>query len=472
MQLSEMVGALNGELYNMKQTDISTIECHSDKVNPGALFVAIRGKNYDGHDFIEAAERRGAAAVMTERKIRTSLPQVVVNDTRKAMGTVARMFYGSNDMVKVGITGTNGKTTTAFLIHSILNEAGMQPALIGTIYYRGKTTKKAVMTTPESLDLFKMIAEFRKEGSRAAVMEVSSHALSLHRVDELRFNSAIFTNLSQDHLDFHKTWDGYRAAKLKIFSLLEDDGWAVYNCDDPVSVDIDRLCLPHRITYGMKHHAMVRATLLQERSDGIDVEVFFKGEKRTVHSSLIGRFNVYNICAGYAAGIALKIDHATIVAGIEKLQRVEGRMQQINDGIFVDYAHTPSALKNALEALRTHAHGKLVLVFGCGGDRDKGKRPLMAQVASALADFTVITTDNPRSEPPQDIIRDIEKGMTTEYYTVIEDRRKAIHYACSHKERGDILLVAGKGHETYQIIGDTVLHFDDAEVIRECITKS
>jgi len=456
----------------MEQTEISTIECFSGKVIPGALFIAIKGEHYDGHDFIKDAESRGAAAVMTERQVETALPQVVVNDTRRAMGVVARAFYGSDSMLKIGITGTNGKTTTAFLVHSILSEAGMQPALIGTIYYIGKTTKKSVMTTPESLDLFKMIAEYRKEGSRAAVMEVSSHALSLHRVDELRFKVAIFTNFSQDHLDFHRTLEEYKMAKMKIFSLLEDGGLAVYNCDDPVSVEIERLPLERRITYGMQYRAMVFAELLQERADGLDIAVFYEGDKCVIHSSLIGRFNVYNICAAYAACIALNIDPATIVAGIEKLQRVEGRMQQINDGIFVDYAHTPSALQNALEALRPRVRGKLVLVFGCGGDRDKEKRPLMAQIASTLADVVVITTDNPRSEPPLDIIGDIEKGMTTENYTVIEDRRKAIQYACSQKEEGDVLLVAGKGHETYQVIGEKVVRFDDAEVIRECIMRS
>jgi UDP-N-acetylmuramyl-tripeptide synthetase len=385
---------------------------------------------------------------------------------------VARIFYGGNRLLKIGITGTNGKTTTAFLVHSILNEAGMQPALIGTIYYIGKTRTKAVLTTPESLDLFKMIAGFQKEGSQAVVMEVSSHALSLHRVDELRFRVAVFTNFSQDHLDFHKTFEAYRAAKMKIFSLLEDDGVAVYNSDDPVSVEIGRLPLRHRITYGMHNRPTVMAQLLRERTDGIDVAVRFEGEKSAIHSSLIGRFNVYNMCAAFATGIALNIDRATIVAGIEKLQRVEGRMQQINDGIFVDYAHTPSALQKALEALRPRVHGKLILVFGCGGDRDREKRPLMAQIASTRADVIVITTDNPRSESPQDIIGDIEKGMTTDNYTVIEDRRKAIQYACSQKEKGDVLLVAGKGHETYQIIGGKVLHFDDAEVIRECTMKS
>lgn len=472
MQLSEMIATLDCRTYNMKQTEISTIECYSGKVVPGALFIAIRGEHYDGHDFIADAENRGASAVMTERRVETSLPQVVVNDTRKTMGTVARVFYGSDSLLKIGITGTNGKTTTAFLLHSILNEAGMQPALIGTIYYIGKTTKKAVMTTPESLDLFKMMADFRKEGSRAAVMEVSSHALSLHRVDELRFKIAIFTNFSQDHLDFHRTLEEYKTTKMKIFSLLEDDGLAIYNCDDPVSVEIERLPLEHRITYGMQHRAMVLAELLQERADGLDIAVFHKGEKFVIHSPLIGRFNVYNICAAFAAGIALNIDRATIVAGIEKLQRVEGRMQQINDGIFVDYAHTPSALQNALEALRPRVHGKLVLVFGCGGDRDKEKRPLMAKIASTLADVVIITTDNPRSESPQDIISDIKKGMTTENYTVIENRQKAIQYACSQREKGDVLLVAGKGHETYQIIGEKVLRFDDAEVIRKCIMRS
>ncbi len=472
MLLSEMIASLDCRTNNMKDRNITTIEYNSCKVVPGALFIAIRGEHYDGHDFVVDAANRGAAAVMTERRVETSLPQVIVSDTRKAMGTVARTFYGSNGMLKIGITGTNGKTTTAFLIHSILNEVGMQPALIGTVYYRGKTTKKAVMTTPESLDLFKMIADFRREGSQAVVMEVSSHALSLHRVDELRFKIAIFTNFSQDHLDFHKTLEEYRAAKMKIFSLLENDGCAVYNYDDPVSREIERLRLPHRMTYGTRNRAMVLAELLQERADGLDLAILCKGEKSVIHSSLIGRFNIYNICAAFAAGIALNIDRATIVAGIEKLQRVEGRMQQINDGIFVDYAHTPSALQNALEALRPRVHGKLVLVFGCGGDRDKAKRPLMAQIASTRADVIVITTDNPRRESPRTIISDIERGMTTENYVVIEDRRQAIEYACSQKEHGDVLLVAGKGHETYQIIGEQVVHFDDAEVIRECITRS
>ncbi len=468
-----MIAKLDAHTYNLKPTEITSVEFDSRRVSPGALFIALHGEQFDGHDFVDDAHSRGAAAVMTEHKLETPLPQVVVADTRKAMGQIARIFYrGADDMLTIGVTGTNGKTTTAFLIHSILAQARMQPALIGTICYLGKTRVNAVRTTPESLDLFKMIADFRKQGSQAVVMEVSSHALSLQRVDAMCFRVAVFTNLSQDHLDFHGSLDAYKAAKLKIFSLLDTNGYAIYNCDDPVSREIENLPLKNRIPYGVQQDAIVRTELLDETSRGIEVAVTYQGEQSVIRSPLLGRFNMYNIGAAFATGIALGLDREVITAGTRKLHRVEGRMQHISKGIFVDYAHTPSALENALEALRALTQGKLILVFGCGGNRDKEKRPMMAAIASRGADFIIITNDNPRKEKPQQIISDIEKGMTTRHYKVIEDRRQAIQYACSMKRKDDVVLVAGKGHESYQVIGDEVTHFNDAEVIRECIMKS
>lgn len=453
----------------MKEIEITSLEFDSRRVKHGSLFIALEGAHFDGHDFIVDAIKRGAVAVVTQKKMAIEIPQIVVRNTRITMAKLAKRFYGSfDDIHMIGITGTNGKTTTSFLIHSILETAGMHPGLIGTIYYIGETKVKAERTTPESLALFGLLDQFKRGGAKAVVMEVSSHALSLERVNEMQFQTVVFTNLSQDHLDFHKTMDDYKAAKMRIFSLLDEDGFAVFNIDDAISRSIQDLNLKNTITYGLKNRGDVWANIISDSIDGIQAQVCYRDQKYKVNSHLIGDFNIYNILAAFAAGVAMGIDIDVIITGLEKLQGVKGRVERVVDNVFVDFAHTPSALENVLKSLRQYAPRRLLVVFGCGGDRDRAKRPKMGAVASRLADVVIITSDNPRSEAPQQIIKDIENGVTSSSYTIIEDRREAIRYALALKKKNDILLVAGKGHEEYQMIGDKTLDFSDAEVIRAC----
>jgi UDP-N-acetylmuramoyl-L-alanyl-D-glutamate--2,6-diaminopimelate ligase len=469
MQLSELIDKIDAATYHMREIEVTSLEFDSRMVHPGSVFIAITGETCDGHDFINEAEKKGAVAVVTQKRVNTQLPQIIVRDSRVAMGVLAQRFYGQfSNVSKIGITGTNGKTTTAFLIHSILAAAGKNPGLIGTVYYLGKTKMKAHRTTPESLDLFKLFARFQDDGAQAIVMEVSSHALSLGRVEDIKFSSTVFTNLGQDHLDFHGSVDEYRKSKLHLFSLLEDDGIAIFNIDDPTSEAIEALNLKKTITYGVKNSGDICGNIVEERIDGLDTIVSFGNERYSIGSKLIGNFNIYNICAAFATGVAMGIDVETIIDGLEALTSVRGRMERVVDNIFVDYAHTPEAIENALNSLRLYTRDKIIIVFGCGGNRDRDKRPIMGAIASRLADFTILTSDNPRGELPRDIITDIERGMQNQNYKVIEDRREAICYAISSKKPQDIVLIAGKGHEEYQIIGSSKNAFDDAKVVGEC----
>jgi UDP-N-acetylmuramoyl-L-alanyl-D-glutamate--2,6-diaminopimelate ligase len=473
MQLSELIAGIPAQVYNMNDVDIASIEFDSRKIKAGAMYVAMKGAQFDGHDFVHDAVAAGAVALLTQKKIATELPQIVVNDTRAIMGEFATRFYGKFDeLTKVGITGTNGKTTTAFLIRSILGKAGRKPGLIGTIYYSGKTANKATRTTPEIMDVLKLFKRFRDEGIDSVVMEVSSHALKMARVENIAFDVAVFTNLSQDHLDFHKTMDEYMKAKLHLLSLLKPHGYAVYNNDDTLGRAIKKLSLNHSLSYGRAEGSIVQARIIDQSLNGLRLEISYENKSFEIASSLIGDFNLYNILAAFASGIALTVDIEDIIAGIEELRAVQGRMECVADNIFVDFAHTPSAIESILRSLKNYVQGRLIIVFGCGGDRDKEKRPKMGAIATRLADLTVITTDNPRNETPMEIIKDIVQGVTSDNYKIIEDRTAAIRYAISEKRARDILVVAGKGHEEYQIIGDQVIHFNDAEVIRQCFANS
>jgi UDP-N-acetylmuramoyl-L-alanyl-D-glutamate--2,6-diaminopimelate ligase len=469
MQLSKLIDRIDAAKYHVRDVEVTSLEFDSRMVHPGSVFIAIRGETCDGHDFIDEAEKKGAVAVVAQKRVDTQLPQIIVRDSRVVMGLLAQRFYGQfSDVSKIGITGTNGKTTTAFLVHSVLTAAGKNPGLIGTVYYLGKTKMKAHRTTPESLDIFKLCARFQGDGAQAIVMEVSSHALSLGRVEGIKFSSAVFTNLGHDHLDFHGSIDEYRKSKLHLFSLLEDDGIAIFNTDDPTSKAIEALNLKKIITYGVENNSDIRGSIIEERIDGLNTIISFGNEKYSIVSKLIGRFNIYNICAAFATGVAMGIDAGTIINGLEALTHIRGRMERVVNNVFVDYAHTPEAIENALNSLRRYTHDKVIIVFGCGGNRDRDKRLKMGAIASRLADFTILTSDNPRSESPRDIISDIERGIQNQNYKVIEDRREAICYAVSLKKPHDIVLIAGKGHEEYQIIGSSKNAFDDAKVAGEC----
>jgi UDP-N-acetylmuramoyl-L-alanyl-D-glutamate--2,6-diaminopimelate ligase len=473
MQLSELVADLPSQKYNMKDIEINSIEFDSRKVKAGSMYIAVKGDRYDGHDFVEDAVRAGAVAVATEHKVETDIPQVVVDSTRDILSKVALNFYGSfAHMEKVGVTGTNGKTTTTFLIRSILMRAGKKPGLIGTVYYQGATKSKATRTTPEILDTLKLLKEFQEQGMDSVVMEVSSHALKLGRVEGIEFDAAVFTNLSQDHLDFHVTMDDYMRSKLRIFSLLKQNGFAIYNNDEDMRDAVKSMALPRALSFGQTEGSDIRGRLVEQSIDGLKIEVSCMGKAYEVNSSLIGRFNFHNILGSFAAGVALDVEADHIIEGIERLRSVPGRMERIVDNIFVDYAHTPAAIENILRSAGEYTRGRLVVVFGCGGDRDRDKRAKMGAIATRLADFAVITTDNPRHEAPTAIISDILKGVAGENYTVIEDRTAAIEYAISTKQEDDMVIVAGKGHEDYQIFDDETIDFSDAEVIKRCFENS
>jgi len=473
MLLSELTSGVISQMYNMRDTDIRSIEFDSRKVRPGALYVAVSGARYDGHDFVMDAEKAGAVAVITQHKVPTTLPQIVVQDPRDTMAILAPRFYGDfNELTKIGVTGTNGKTTTTFLVHSILVQAEKKPGLIGTVYYLGVKKDKAARTTPEILDIYRLFKTFRDNGLDSVVMEVSSHALKLNRVEGLKFDTAVFTNLSQDHLDFHLTMDDYLRSKLHLFSLLKSDGYAVYNHDDESRSVIDDMSLAHKISFGQGSGSDISGRMVEQSLDGLCVEVYHGKRCYDIKSPLIGGFNLYNILAAFAVGVALGIEIGKIIAGIETLKSVPGRMERVIDNVFVDYAHTPAAIENILQAFRKYTTGRLIIVFGCGGDRDRGKRPKMGALASRFADEIVITSDNPRNEPPAAIISDILQGMTGNNHRVIEDRTAAIAYAIASKQEQDIVIVAGKGHEEYQTVNDEVIEFSDGEVIRKCFGNS
>jgi len=473
MRLSELMSDVPSKSYNMKDIEIQSIEFDSRKIQPGCVYVAVKGARHDGHDFIRDAERAGAAAVVTEHKVETTLPQVVVDSTRGILSRLALNFYGDfAQMAKVGVTGTNGKTTTTFLIHSILARAGKKPALIGTVYYQGAKKSKAARTTPEILDILKLLKEFDDQGMDSVVMEVSSHALKLGRVEGIEFDAALFTNLSQDHLDFHVTMDDYMRSKLRIFSLLKENGFAIYNNDEDFRDAVISMELPHALSFGQSEGSDIRGRLLEQSIDGLRIEVSHMGKSYELTSPLIGRFNLFNILGAFAVGAALGVTADSIVEGIETLRSVPGRMERIVDNVFVDYAHTPAAIENILLSAREYTKGKLIVVFGCGGDRDRDKRAKMGSFATRLADLAIITTDNPRHELPSAIISDILKGTVGDKYKVIEDRTAAIEYAMTSKRADDMVIVAGKGHEEYQILDDGVIDFSDAEVIKKCFANS
>jgi len=457
----------------MEDIEISSIEFDSRKVIPGSLYVAVKGARFDGHDFIGDVERAGAVAVITEHRVATHLPQLVLDNTRDIIGKLAVRFYGNfAQMAKIGVTGTNGKTTTTFLIHSILTQAGKKPGLIGTVYYLGASRSKATRTTPEILDILKLLKEYQSQGIDSLVMEVSSHALKLGRVEGIDFDAAVFTNLSQDHLDFHVTMDDYMRSKLRIFSLLKLNGCAIYNNDEDIRDAVTSMSLPCVLSFGQTEGSDIRGRLIEQSIDGLRIEISYKAKSYEVKSPLIGRFNFHNILGAFAAGVALDVSADRIVEGIEKLRFVPGRMERIVDNVFVDYAHTPAAIENILKSAREYARGKLIVVFGCGGDRDRDKRAKMGALATRFADLAVITTDNPRHETPSDIINDILQGVAGDNYKMIEDRTAAIEYAMAMKQGDDMVIVAGKGHEEYQIFDDESIDFSDAEVIKRCFENS
>ncbi len=461
--------------------DITGVAYDSRAVRPGFLFVALKGEHRDGIDFIPEARERGAAAVISEKPAPqiSGISWIRVAEAREALALAAARFYGNpaGKMKIVGITGTKGKTTVTYLLESILGAAGSVSGVVGTIEYRYPGRRlQASRTTPEAPDLQALLAEMVEAGVTHCLMEVSSHALDLKRVWGVGYDVAVFTNLSGEHLDYHQSMESYFEAKKRLFHLNHKRKASVVNLDDPWGRKLVSELPMRTITFGLEPAAVVRAAAVSQGEAGLEIQVESPGASFSLRSGLVGRHNVANILAATAAALALNIAPQHIQDGIAALRGVPGRFEKIETRrgfqVYVDYAHTDNALENVLLTARELKPRRLILVFGAGGNRDKLKRERMGRVAARLADWTVLTSDNPRSEDPLEIIAAIEKGFAGEKpaaYEIVPDRRPAIARALAEAKKGDIVIVAGKGHEDYQIFKDRVIHFSDAEVISEIL---
>lgn len=481
MRFSELIQPIEGGRQSGGDVEITGITYDSRKAGPGVLFVAFQGGTFDGHNFIADAVKRGAAAVVAEKDIEADVPVLVVPDSRAALPALAAgLFnYPSRKMTMVGVTGTNGKTTTAHMLQSIFQADGKKAGLIGTLGARiGDEFIETEHTTPESSDLQQALARMVDEKVDAVVMEVSSHALVQGRSAYCEFDCAIFTNLTQDHLDFHGTLEDYLAAKLKLFSeypLRSAKRFvAAVNMDDPSAEAVLKAVKGDVITYGIDSHADVTGSEIDVNASGISFVITYVGRSERITVPVGGYFNAYNSLSAAAAGLALGIDFETVVKGLENVPKVAGRFESIDCGqdfwVLVDYAHTPDGLENVLRTARSLTKKRLIAVFGCGGNRDKSKRPIMGRIGAELADLAVITSDNPRKEAPMAIIKDILEGVPLNAKPeVVVDRREAIEHAIMTAEPGDVVVIAGKGHEDYQIFANETIHFDDREVAREVL---
>ncbi len=487
--VTKLFSSLYGKMVLTQDVSVNSVQYDSRKVRRGDLFVAIEGTAVDGHAYVESAIARGAVAVVMQRDealpdpffMHVGVVKIVVPDSRKALARMSANFHGhpSRKLRLIGVTGTNGKTTTTHLVRSILEADGQKVGLIGTIGYTiGEESLPATHTTPESLELNELLALMVKQGCTAAVMEVSSHSLALSRVYGLEFSGACFTNLTQDHLDFHGTMDKYFKAKRVLFEGLSPGACAVSNADDPYGAKMLEGTAARTLTYGRSGGADVQARDVRMSVAGMRLAIAYRGNTEEVESRLTGGFNVENIMAAYTTGLGFGIAEECIRTGISRLPAVRGRFEQIVSPAgwtaVIDYAHTPDALEKCLRTIRDllppEKAGRIITVFGCGGNRDRGKRPMMGRIASELSDITVVTSDNPRKENPGAIIDEIMAGARsggTVYRE--EDRREAIGKALAMARPGDVVLVAGKGHEDYQVVGEQKHHFDDREEVEMVI---
>jgi UDP-N-acetylmuramoyl-L-alanyl-D-glutamate--2,6-diaminopimelate ligase len=462
--------------------EITSIENDNRKVQQGSLFICIKGFTVDGHDFAEAAVKNGAVAILAERKLEVSVPVLVVKNTKRAMAILADTFYGqpSRSFHLIGITGTNGKTTVSHLIEKIFSDAGQNTGLIGTMYTKiGNKISEVKNTTPESLTLQKTFKKMAEEKVETTVMEVSSHALVEGRVHGSDFNVAVFTNLTQDHLDFHQTMVEYRHAKGLLFAQLgntfdhTNPKYAVLNADDAASDEYIKATAAHIFTYGIDRKADIQATNIHMGAGGTTFDLISPHGIHKVQIQLVGKFSVYNVLASIAAALVSGLSLDSILSTLETIKGVAGRFELVDEGqdfsVIVDYSHTPDSLENALSTIKQFAQKRVFVVVGCGGDRDRTKRPLMANIACLHATDAIFTSDNPRSEDPASIIKEMEAGVKGGKYISILDRKEAIQYAVQQARSGDVILIAGKGHETYQQIADQIYDFDDRIVAKEAI---
>ena len=460
--------------------EIRAVTDDSRRVAPGTLFVAVRGTERDGHDYLEAAERAGAAAAIVEDASRTTLPALVVRDARRAAAIAAASVYGepARGLTMLAVTGTNGKTTTVGLLRHLFDHPDARSASVGTLGVLLGSEGTEVpggggLTTPGPVELQRLLRTLADQHVETVAMEVSSHSLDQRRVEGVRYDAAIFTNLTRDHLDYHGSMERYFAAKAQLVSQLAPDGVAVVNADDDAWKDLP--LSPRRVTFGMTAaNADVRALDVRFGPRGSEFTLAAGAESAPVRLPLIGDFNVANALGAAAAAWALEIPLDAVAERLSRAPQVPGRLELIHERptVLRDYAHTPDALERALDAVRPFARQRLIVVFGCGGDRDRGKRPLMGGIAEAKADLAVVTSDNPRTEDPSGILDDIESGMTRGRHERVEDRRDAIARALALAGDEDVILLAGKGHETYQIRGTTKLPFDEREIVHELAAEA
>ena len=474
MELEALIRALApSEVAGARPAEIADLAYDTRAVSAGALFFCIRGSRIDGHELAWEAIERGAVALVVERELDVDVPQLVVPDSRGAMAVAADAFFGepTRELEVAGVTGTNGKTTTAFLLHSVLGAAGRRPGLVGTVrWVVGGEERSAPFTTPEAIDLQRLFREMTEAGDRSAVVEASSHGSALSRLDRVRFGALVFTNLSQDHLDLHGTMEDYFQAKRRLFAGALPPPAAVNVGDEWGRRLADDLADAHRaplVTFGLDA-GEIQPEELELRADGTRL----RAAGIELETRLRGRFNVENLLAAVAAGLLLDVDEDDIAEGVAAVGDVPGRFEAVDEGqpfaVVVDYAHTPDSLDTVLRAARDLGEGKVVVVFGAGGDRDRGKRPLMGRVALEGADHVIVTSDNPRSEEPLAIIQDVLQGAGLDV-EIDPDRRSAIERAIRVAEPGDVVVIAGKGHEQGQEIAGTVHPFDDRAVAREAL---
>ncbi|MCF7796587.1 MAG: UDP-N-acetylmuramoyl-L-alanyl-D-glutamate--2,6-diaminopimelate ligase [Lentisphaeria bacterium] len=479
-ELTELLEGLDAVVTGRKERIITGLAYDSRAARTGNIFVAIKGEITDGHEFIDRAIENGAMVIVHDRDLkryREEITYVRVKNSREAMPHLAARFYyfPANEMLAIGVTGTNGKTTITYYIQHLLAAAHQQAAIVGTtgVHYAGQF-QELPHTTPESVDLQAILADLVIHNCRAAVLEVSSHALIQHRADNISFNAAIFTNLTQDHLDYHQTMDAYASAKQNLFNALDSDALAVINSDDEYANVMIEKTAARVIRYGQSGSSDYRLAHFVPGSESTEMTIQAPQGELKFTTNIVGLYNGYNLLAAMATVMALGYDFAKFRSALTKMPAVPGRLQQVGTGkkkVFIDYAHTPSAMETVLTALR-HAYpeSRLITVFGCGGDRDKGKRPIMGKIATELSDYTVITDDNPRSESTEAIIRDILTGCKPKTdFEVIPHRYGAIQRALRMASETDVIAVLGKGHENYQEKHGIRYHFDDSEVITRCL---
>ncbi len=485
MRLTKLVDGVEGRMMIGGadcEREITTLSIDSRKHVDGGLFFCLSGENTDGHEYVNEAVKNGAVAIVSERLVPASVPQLVVDNARKSMGKIAAAFYGNavQKMKIIAVTGTNGKTTTSYMFAEILKKAGKKVGIIGTLGVTyGRKTLPSSLTTPDPIELHKIFADMYLCGTEYVVMEVSAHALYYYKTEGIPFAAAIFTNFTQDHLDFFKDMGAYKEAKLRLFSQ-NPLPIAVLNGDDGVGREIGAICERRGVKtvfYGLNTPVDAFAIITDESLRGTECMLNINDELCRVSLSMTGRHNVYNALAAAVCAMELGVETQAIADGLGMLSGVEGRLQRVgvfNGGeIYVDFAHTPDGLANSLGALKTHCRGRLICLFGCGGNRDKTKRPIMGETAAKKADFCILTSDNPRYEDPLDIITDIEKGYRrfSPRYVIVPDRKRALDYALDFLTKGDVLLVAGKGGEQYQEIMGIKYPFNDHDSIMKLLEQ-